>query len=735
MTSLRQQVMRRRLQQFVARLTTVRNQVPGWRHPLAGYLAGLLLVGVGLGIGLVETRLLSSLFFPGVLLLFSASVVALVWGVGPAVFAILLSLLFLDYLYAPPFDVLGGNGWSGLLQLLTFAAAGGIIAVLANQRERTQQRALAAEQEARRRASQLEATFEAMSDGVIVYHKQGHVLQANKAAHGLFDLGALPSESKAATRQALLHQVVQCDEGGQMLPEQRRPLTRLLRGEVLTGSKSIDTLLRTPDGREVVLNISGAPIREHERTIERAVVICRDVTERRRLERQTAEALQALVAMAEALVQFPQHADAEAFPETARVCQRLVELTRGVVTSAHVTMLTVEPEEERLCPIASVGFTIQEKKLWCEQLEASPDLIDYLGYSHLIVHLRNDETLVLDGMSLPVHTQILPYYVRTVLVAPICTGNDLIGILCVDDGSHEHTYTRHEISLIHTIARLAALILERERLQRQHVEAQTKELLLRAANIHLQACIDLISHELQTPLTVIKGNIHLAEEKVKRMIDAEMPEAGATRHFAPVLALLESARGQASIQSHLVKDLLDISRVQTGTLKLLIIPCNLVSIVQEAVEERRRAAPSRVIHLSLPDNGIVVIHADAERIGQVVTHYLANALKYSSPGQPVEVSLAAKGLMACVSVRDEGPGLPSTEQQLIWQCFYRTPGIGTQDGSSGGLGMGLFICRSIIERHRGQVGVQSEPERGSTFWFTLPCITSELETGNAGESN
>jgi signal transduction histidine kinase len=91
--------------------------------------------------------------------------------------------------------------------------------------------------------------------------------------------------------------------------------------------------------------------------------------------------------------------------------------------------------------------------------------------------------------------------------------------------------------------------------------------------------------------------------------------------------------------------------------------------------------------------------------------------------------------MACVSVRDEGPGLPSTEQQLIWQCFYRTPGIGTQDGSSGGLGMGLFICRSIIERHRGQVGVQSEPGRGSTFWFTLPCITSELETGNAGESN
>jgi ABC-type nitrate/sulfonate/bicarbonate transport system permease component len=82
MTFLRQQVMRRRLQQFVARLTTVQNQKPSWRHLLAGYLAGLMLVGFGLGIGLVETRLLSSIFFPGVLLLFSASVVALVWGLA-----------------------------------------------------------------------------------------------------------------------------------------------------------------------------------------------------------------------------------------------------------------------------------------------------------------------------------------------------------------------------------------------------------------------------------------------------------------------------------------------------------------------------------------------------------------------------------------------------------------------------------------------------------------------------
>jgi signal transduction histidine kinase len=112
--------------------------------------------------------------------------------------------------------------------------------------------------------------------------------------------------------------------------------------------------------------------------------------------------------------------------------------------------------------------------------------------------------------------------------------------------------------------------------------------------------------------------------------------------------------------------------------------------------------------------------ADADRIGQVVTNYLTNALKYSAADRPVEVFLVIEGQMAQVSVQDEGPGLSLSEQQAIWERFYQVERITKQSGSRTGLGLGLHICQTIIEQHQGQVGVKSSPGEGSSFWFTLP---------------
>jgi signal transduction histidine kinase len=304
-------------------------------------------------------------------------------------------------------------------------------------------------------------------------------------------------------------------------------------------------------------------------------------------------------------------------------------------------------------------------------------------------------------------------------------------MLCADTGSREHTYTKDEMRLVQTITRLAALMLTHAQLQREHAEARANELALRQVNRRMQEFIGMICHELKTPLTVMKGNLQLAEQKMKRLARSEEGSSEVMRRLAPVQVLLERARSQINIQDRLVNDLLDASCIQAQTLKLVMEPCNLVSIVQEAVEDQRQMAPLRTIELEVPTEKIVPVYADADRIVQVLMNYLTNALNYSAPDRPVGVHLSVEGHRACVSVHDEGPGLPLTEQQRIWERFYRVPGVGVHSEagiSGGGLGLGLYICRAMIEQHHGQVGVQSSPGEGSTFWFTLPLREIDLPT-------
>src|SRR5260221_8084486 len=165
----------------------------------------------------------------------------------------------------------------------------------------------------------------------------------------------------------------------------------------------------------------------------------------------------------------------------------------------------------------------------------------------------------------------------------------------------------------------------------------------------------------------------------------------------------------------------------TMCLELHRTPVDLAAVVREQVLALRVAHPHRTVHLELPVDGPceapceapVPVVADAERIGQVVTNYVTNALKYSQGDQPVAIQVARDAAWVRVSVEDHGPGLPTSEQERIWGRFYQAKGLRVQSGSGTGLGLGLHICKAIIEGHGGKVGVESEVGKGSTFWFTL----------------
>jgi len=188
---------------------------------------------------------------------------------------------------------------------------------------------------------------------------------------------------------------------------------------------------------------------------------------------------------------------------------------------------------------------------------------------------------------------------------------------------------------------------------------------------------------------------------------------------------LRLACGQVDIETRLVEDLLEVSLLEMHQFTLSLRRVNLVTIVQATVVSHQ-AARTRDIELVVPPEELVPVIADASRIGQVLTNYLANALKYAPVGRVICVHLEITGTDARVSVCDQGPGLTPEQQRRVWEQFYQVASPGHQ-GPERGMGLGLAIAKAIIEQHQGQVGVESAPGRGSTFWFTLPLSTGPIQ--------
>jgi PAS domain S-box-containing protein len=549
------------------------------------------------------------------------------------------------------------------------------------------------------RINQLETVFEAMTDGVNVYDRQGLVLQMNHAYREFIALDAYP-EHIALTPKERGNQLQLCDEQGQPLPDEQRPVTRILRGEVLTGENAIDIRLRALDGRTLQLNISGSPLRDQNGEISGGILIFRDVTERRRLERRTQEALQALLAMAEVLVSSESTpAYEQSMPATREIAQRLAQLICRVLDCHATTIIVVEPEQ------------------WVQHMP-----LNDMRSSPTIAHLRTGQELLVD-LSQPQaeHTEQPHIFdIGQALVIPMRQGDQLMGLISLTHIESGHIYTAEEIALAQAVAKLTVLVIERERLLREREEARTNALASQEATRRMDQFLGIASHELKTPLTTVKGNIQLAKRRVKSSLTDIPHDSSLRQKIDDVQMLLNRAERQADVQNRLISDLLDVSRIQANKLEIRPEYIDLTAIVREAVEDVSYADPGRTIHLVLDNADDIPVFADADRISQVIGNYLTNALRYSPKNSPVTVRLQMMRERARVSVRDEGRGLSPTEQERIWDRFYRVHEVEEQRNSGVGLGLGLYICRTIIVAHHGQYGVESTTGQGATFWFTLP---------------
>lgn len=219
--------------------------------------------------------------------------------------------------------------------------------------------------------------------------------------------------------------------------------------------------------------------------------------------------------------------------------------------------------------------------------------------------------------------------------------------------------------------------------------------------------ISTVSHELRTPLTSINGSLGL----ITHLFAGVLPDE--------VVGMVDVAQNNTTCLMNLVNDILDIQKLESGQLPFYFRPVNLSYLVKNSIELNNEFAVKYGVKFILGDiEENVTVLVDDNRIAQVLANLLSNAAKFSPRGESVEISLICQDSVARVSVSDNGLGIPEEFHEKIFGRFAQIDASDTRN--FGGSGLGLNICKSIVEKHDGEIGFESVVGKGSIFFFTLP---------------
>ena len=282
--------------------------------------------------------------------------------------------------------------------------------------------------------------------------------------------------------------------------------------------------------------------------------------------------------------------------------------------------------------------------------------------------------------------------------------------IAIEEGREPDAF---EKNLMLAIVDECGLVLEKELLgqEKHRVEEQAQQEALRANLLRA------ISHDLRTPLTAISGNAGILME------NASVLDAAKRRQ------LYTSIYDDSMWLANLVENLLSVSRIENGTIRLKMEPELLEEVFQEALTHLDRKAKEHTITVELPDD-MLMAKMDARLIVQVVINIVNNAIKYTPPGSHVQVSARKRGESVEVRIADDGPGISDEAKAKLFDMFY-TANNARGDGRRG-LGLGLSLCRSIVQAHGGSITVEDNYPKGAIFSFTLPLaeVNTDEQTSN-----
>jgi len=546
-----------------------------------------------------------------------------------------------------------------------------------------------------RQVRRTEAMIGGMSDGVLLVDGEGKSVFINPAGQRLLgksDVG-VPIFSQAEVYGMR-------DEHGRMLDARELPAAQALS----TGRLVQDmTVLIAREGAErVSVSMSATPLREDGLT-SGVVVTFRDITERRALEEQMQVQAERAQILADAGAFFASNID------PTWVTQAIAERVAEVLGDWSAVILRTGEKELSVASIHHRDMTslgLAWSYIYRQPLAVGEGMIGQVvstGYPAMMTDVPRTLDFTNAGTYHP-----SPVKLASLLVLPLRTRREVIGALVIAANDPERSMTDDKLPLAEILAERAALAIENSRLYTEQVEARRKvEDLSRLKDEFLS----IASHELRTPVTSIKGYTQLAKMLIKEGDLATSEE------------YLDIALDQIDRMSRLILELLDVSRIETGRLEIRREPIAWPQFVRDVVHRHHTAVSDRRFHISVPDDGKIVT-GDRDRLEQVLGNLLENAVKYSPEGSDVTVTVDDRGDNLVTAVCDRGIGIPADELNQVFERFHR--GRQVSSTNYGGLGLGLYITKQIIERHSGSIWVESKEGHGTTFYFALPAFEASV---------
>lgn len=529
----------------------------------------------------------------------------------------------------------------------------------------------------------LRAIFDQAAVGMAYLSLDGHWERVNQR------LCELLGYTDDAFKDLRYEDVVQPDD----LQRDAEKMQQLLNDGV--DSYSLDMRYRHHDGSFIWVRQTASLMRSADNRMVSRIVVVEDITERRQARQDLLEMLK----RAQDSYDISRLIGKAQTPPA--VVEALVRSTYLDCADRALVLLFDKPWDETSptyadvlvdCWLVPAEASLKDQRYTIEPAEFEE--WQQSDGSRYIVHTSHDQ-----GLNPALVSLLNSISAETAGIFPLWSGGQWYGVLLVrfhKKPELESQALRYLLGLIDQAAGsiYTMVLLTAEAAARREAER---------ANQLKMRLLATISHELRTPLTSIKGfaSTLLAE-------DVEW-DAGSQKDF------IQTINAEADKLTELIEQLLDVSRLDSGTLKIVREPHHISDIMEEAMAQLHALTANHELIVQLEED-LLPVYVDVRRVAQVVTNLVNNAVKYAPEETPVKVQARREGDFVRVDVIDRGTGISEEDQQRVFEAFQRGQG----DTQKPGVGLGLAICKGVVDAHEGEIWIAETSEQGTTISFTLP---------------